>query len=228
MRCSLRTAFSCLLFCLILTLHLVAQSPTATGGSPTIGGWNMNDPASAPTASSIFTALGSQAAGTFLGGPATGSGGPGFRALQQTDLPVSVGLQVSISGSSQSIGGNFTTVVLNTVTTDTASGWSPANNRYTVPVTGWYVCISSLRFNDNSTGGVNFSQGVGATLSDQPYMLWQTTQAVAGSGGTSRQGSINVRLAYLTAGSTVQLYAYVDGAGLGVNKAELDMFLLGH
>lgn len=117
----------------------------------------------------------------------------------------------------QSIGGSFATVALSRIVTDTASGWSATANTYTVPVTGTYLIISNLRLVDAVTAGMNYGQGVNTGHFDSPSYLWNTTTGY-------RNGFTNTRVAQLSAGQTVDLFASIDSPRpVGLTSASLSI-----
>ena len=135
--------------------------------------------------------------------PVTVTGGSTTVAGAAAALPL---LSVETNGNSgmQTVGASFTTLALANVIADTANGWNASTNTYTVPNTGTYLIVSRVRLADGATAGMSYGQGVNTTNVDGTFFLWSTTVGV-------RNGSINTRLVKLTAGQTVNLYAYVDG-----------------
>ncbi len=69
-------------------------------------------------------------------------------APAMNSLRVEAGTGYGLS-TNQTAGNSFKTLKLNSVVTDTASGWNAAANTYTVPVTGTYLIVSGLRLADN-------------------------------------------------------------------------------
>ena len=115
---------------------------------------------------------------------------------------------------SQQVTTAFTTVAMGNVIADTANGWNAAANTYTVPNTGTYLIVSKVRLADGTGPGISYGQGVNTANVDGPYFQWATTAGV-------RSQSLNVRIVKLTAGQTVDLFAYVDGATATVWTAAL-------
>lgn len=144
-------------------------------------------------------------------------------------LDVSGGTSTGVT-SIQSVGSSFTKLTFghaggnDTVSTDTSNGWSASNSLYTIPVTGTYLISSKLRWLDNSAVSTSYGQGVGASAIDAPYFQWFVTPSF--SGGSQRNGSLNVRIARFTAGQTIQMYAYVDATTLGIASASLNVALM--
>lgn len=117
----------------------------------------------------------------------------------------------------QTIGSSFNTVALSRVVADTASGWNATANTYTVPVTGTYLIISNLRLVDSVPAGISYGQGVNTGHFDSPSYLWNTTSGL-------RNGFSNVRVAQLSAGQTVDLFASIDSSrAVGITSASLSI-----
>ncbi len=117
----------------------------------------------------------------------------------------------------QAIGSSFNTVALSRIVTDTASGWNATANTYTVPVTGTYLIISNLRLVDAVPAGMSYGQGVNTGHFDSPSYIWNTT-------GGYRNGFSNVRVAQLSAGQTVDLFASIDSPRpVGLTSASLSI-----
>ena len=137
--------------------------------------------------------------------PVTVSGGSTTTAVAAASLPM---LNVETNGSNgvQAVGASFTTLAMANVITDTANGWNASTNTYTVPNTGTYLIVSRVRLADGSPAGLSYGQGVNTVNVDGTFFSWTTTAG-------ARNGSVNTRLVKLTAGQTVNLYAYVDGQG---------------
>ncbi len=121
------------------------------------------------------------------------------------------------SPSGQTLGTSFTTIALNHVLTDTASGWNATASTYTVPVTGTYVIVSMIRFTDSLPAGVSYGQGVNTSNVDSPSFFWSATAG-------KRNGSVNVRTVQLSAGQVLDLFAYGDSSSaLPVASASLSI-----
>jgi hypothetical protein len=117
----------------------------------------------------------------------------------------------------QSIGAAFTTIVLPTVVTDTATEWNPTSNVYVVPTTGTYIITSNLRLTDSPTPGISYGIGVGSTNADSPTFTWSTTSGI-------RNGFNTTQIVYLTAGTPLSLFAYVDSPKpLGIAGASISI-----
>ena len=127
----------------------------------------------------------------------------------------SLRVKAAFGATNQTIGASFKTVALPSVVTDTASGWNAAANTYTVPVSGTYLIVSTVRFADGIAPGVSYGQGVHTSNVDNPTFLWSTTNGL-------RNGSTNMRIMQLSAGQTVNLFSYVDSStSLSVANASL-------
>ncbi len=121
------------------------------------------------------------------------------------------------SASGQVLGANFTTIALPHVITDSAAGWNATANTYTVPVTGSYMIVSMIRFVDALPSGISYGQGVNTSNVDSPSFYWSATVG-------KRNGSINVRTVQLSAGQTVDLFAYGDTSSpLAIASASLSI-----
>lgn len=128
-------------------------------------------------------------------------------------------------GTGQIITTAFTTVALSTVNTDTISGYNSSTFKYTIGVTGTYLIVSKLRFGDGSTSNVSYGQGVDTSNADSPSFGWFQTYPTA-LGGQIRNGSINTRIARFTAGTVINMFAYVDNSGITVDEAALNVVLM--
>lgn len=122
-----------------------------------------------------------------------------------TLAPVLASLVVNATntGGILNAGAAFTTVPMNNVVTDSASGWNWTTNSYAIPVTGTYLIVSHLRLADGVRPGISYGQGVNSTNVDNPDFLWTTTSGL-------RNVVINTRIVQLTAGTAVRLFGYVD------------------
>lgn len=119
--------------------------------------------------------------------------------------------------TNQTLGTSFKTIALPRVVTDTASGWNASANTYTIPVTGTYLVISNLRLADAAPAGISYGQGANTSNVDNPSFLWSTTSG-------PRNGFINVRTMQLSAGQTVDLFAYADSTTpIGLSSAALSI-----
>lgn len=122
-----------------------------------------------------------------------------------TVAPVLASLVVNATntGGILNAGAAFTTVPMNNVVTDSASGWNWTTNSYAIPVTGTYLIVSHLRLADGVRPGISYGQGVNSTNVDNPDFLWTTTNGM-------RNVVMNTRIVQLTAGTAVRLFSYVD------------------
>jgi len=117
----------------------------------------------------------------------------------------------------QRAGAAFTTIALTSVTADSATAWNPTSNAYVVPTTGTYLIVSSIRLVDGVPAGVNYGMGVGSSNVDSPTFTWSTTSSL-------RNGYSNTRVAYLTAGTALNLFVYVDSSSVvGLTAASLNI-----
>jgi hypothetical protein len=122
-----------------------------------------------------------------------------------TVAPVLASLVVNATntGGILNAGAAFTTVPMNNVVTDSASGWNWTTNSYAIPVTGTYLIVSHFRLADGVRPGISYGQGVNSTNVDNPDFLWTTTDGL-------RNVVMNTRIVQLTAGTAVRLFGYVD------------------
>ncbi|MBN9614293.1 MAG: hypothetical protein BGO25_07810 [Acidobacteriales bacterium 59-55] len=122
-----------------------------------------------------------------------------------TVAPVLASLVVNATntGGILNAGAAFTTIPMNNVVTDSASGWNWTTNSYAIPVTGTYLIVSHLRLADGVRPGISYGQGVNSTNVDNPDFLWTTTNGM-------RNVIMNTRIVQLTAGTAVRLFGYVD------------------
>ncbi len=111
----------------------------------------------------------------------------------------------------------FQNLPLSNVVADIANGWNPASQTYKIPVTGWYSVVTNLRVADGTTGGLSCSINAHNQIVDAPSNHWFVTAQVA-SGQTARNGGINAKLSYYTAGTELYIVA---GAGAPVNSMAL-------
>ncbi|MFC6646186.1 hypothetical protein ACFQBQ_11450 [Granulicella cerasi] len=123
-------------------------------------------------------------------------------------------------GAQATTNSSFFKILLPSVTTDTSGAWDATNNVYVVPVTGTYQVVTTLRFADSSTSGVNYGVGAAVAVADVPSFLWFTTPAA------TRNGAQNVRTVHLNAGDHLQMYGYVDGTAFSIQAAEMTIALL--
>lgn len=141
-------------------------------------------------------------------------------------LPPNILLDASYSGSLSFASNAFNTIVLSTVAVDTASGYNTTSGIYTIPVAGYWLAISKVRWADSSTSGTSFGQGVDTSNQNTPAFQWFVTPSV--TAGTARESSLNVRLTAFNAGDQVRLFSYVDTNALTLHTAQLNLYYLGH
>ena len=147
-------------------------------------------------------------------------------AAQQTSSTGSPTFLDVVSSNALNLGSGFNTVLVAGVNQDTASAFNRQTGLYTVPTSGYYLCVAKLRFADNVPGQINYGLGVGTTNLDNPSFTWFLTNS--SSSGYSRNGASNSSIGYFTAGQQIRMYAYVDAATtLPVNSAELSIVKLG-
>lgn len=230
-----------------ITFTLGAITPTSVAATGTVSGTNIttggNVTGNAATATTLATARTIGISGAVTGTATSFNGGANI-TIPVTALNMSLAtagtLAIARGGTGRttavpmltvfrygtssfiSIGAAFTTIPLNTVTIDTASAYNTTTGIYTLPETGTYLITAKMRFVD--TPGAGFSYGIGMDTSnaDGPSFFWSVTTAAPGS-GAARQGIANSRFFQGTAGDQIRLFAYVDGALLGVSGAELNV-----
>lgn len=159
---------------------------------------------------------------SLIAAAAGSGGGSGVSAF------LDIGYVYSVNGGSlQTIGGSFSTLQYQNVspTTDTANGWSKANNSYTIPYTGVYLIMSKLRLADNSIG-VSFGQGVHTSNIDGPWFIWANFPNSGGSASQNRFVLLNIRIAHFNAGDVLHHYAYGDNDNETVDTLGLNIVLL--
>jgi hypothetical protein len=123
-------------------------------------------------------------------------------------------LDASYVGALTLTTGAFTTLVLNTVSVDTASGYSTSTGLYTIPATGIYMIVTKLRPADGSTEFVSYGQGAGTTLADSTNFQWFMTVSTTTPSTFARNESINTRIMRLTEGQTISMFYYDDTVAL--------------
>lgn len=173
--------------------------------------------------------------------PATASAGVGDAGkivalnasgvIDPTMRPFAV-LDVSLNGVTatdivQTIPQAFTAIQLNTVNTDNYSGWDNVNFAYTIPVNGTYLITTKMRPGDGVAANNSYGQGANGTLADGPWFQWFVTVVSNGQTYGGRNGSLNARVVYLTAGSKIYMYAYGDvSGGVPIHSAAMNIVLL--
>lgn len=117
----------------------------------------------------------------------------------------------------QTVGASFKTIKLPNVVTDSANGWNPTSSTFAAPTTGTYLIISSVRLNDSAPANISWGQGVNTSNSDNQTFSWATTAGL-------RNGFTNMRIMQLSAGQSVDLFAYVDHSNaVGIASASLSI-----
>ena len=84
-------------------------------------------------------------------------------------------------------------------------GWSNADHTYTIPETGNYLCVGTMRLLDG-TPGANTALTVWRSFGDGPHVAWY------GSGTSMRQSLIYTTVERFTAGERIFLETYIDAA----------------
>lgn len=135
-----------------------------------------------------------------------------FLASNSTYKTMTGGVFFSATHSgSQTIAANaFNTIAHNTVLNNIGGGtWS--GNLYTVPVTGIYYILSSVRLNDGS-GSRSAGQAVHTSNVDGNWFYWQQW-------GAQRYGNQYTRLAVFNAGDKLRHYLYSEGSSAAINSS---------
>lgn len=105
------------------------------------------------------------------------------------------------------------------ITTNVGGGtWDSTNYLYTVPVSGLYLCLATLRILDSSSTR-STHLNVHTSNADHPTGLWRNT-------GSGRDVSEHVRIGSFTAGDVLRSVYYSDGATFPMNAASLTIILL--
>ena len=101
----------------------------------------------------------------------------------------------------------FTVIPFSTIAQDSANGWDTATSSYTIPKTGKWLVISSLRYEDGSPSGISYALNANPTVGDSPSDMWFMTPTPA-SGQNTRQGAINPKIEYYTQGQQISMFSY--------------------
>jgi hypothetical protein len=111
----------------------------------------------------------------------------------------------------------FNTLTLDTVSSDSHSGWSTSINTYTVPTGhgGLWFLSAKMRILDGITSNISYGMGIDTSNGDTPAFAWTNTNS-------HRQGHINTRLAPFAVGDKIRLFTYIDaGSSVTVSACEL-------
>lgn len=160
--------------------------------------------------------------------PSVGGGGGGFAAATFIDVYMSAGGGVSIQSL---FTGTFTTLNLDTETSDVNNRFDTGTHFYTVPTTGLYACSALVRTRDNqwnNVSGDNLGIGIRAQWEPNagPSFKWDKVQTTAAGGG--RFTTDHYRVAQFSAGDTLQLYAYQDsGSTRDLYSAAMQIYRVG-
>lgn len=152
----------------------------------------------------------------------------GYAASTFADVFMSAGGGTSIQSLSN---GTFTTLNLDTETSDVNNLFNTGSHLYTVPVSGLYSCEALVRCRDNqwnNVNGDNLGIGIRANWESNagPSFRWDKVQTLAAGGG--RYNVPFSRVAQFYAGDTLQLYAYQDsGAVRDLYSAAMTIFRVG-
>lgn len=150
-------------------------------------------------------------------------------ALTKANIPGSVFFKAIRNLASTNIAANaFTTYPLNAVEENVGGGtYNTSTFIYTVPVTGLYMCVGSIRMSDNAAAR-NVMIGIGTSNVDGTHTLWRNM------GGVQRDSLQYTRIARFTAGDQVRMYIYSTtstfpteySASIG-NAQHMTIYLLG-
>lgn len=103
--------------------------------------------------------------------------------------------------------GTNTKITLDTVDSDSYSGWSAANNQYATQVPGTYEILGGIGFGANATGQRQVWVEVNSVLVTQSLVSQNATSSGSWNGATrSYQQQLNV-------GDTVQLWSQQSSGG---------------
>jgi hypothetical protein len=103
----------------------------------------------------------------------------------------------------------WTTYPLEVIDTNVGGGtYNTSTYIYTVPSTGLYLCLGSIRISDN-TATRDLALGIGTSNADGPHVQWANIGFVGSGGRDVRQYT---RSARYTAGDQVRMFIYSDGA----------------
>lgn len=139
--------------------------------------------------------------------------------LAQSRKPVQAAVRAYRSGTAfQSIAGIFATVEIDTVDFDTNFAFSPTAHTYTVPESGLYFLSAKMRAS-NTTAGISYGLGIGTTNADDASFVWTVTNG-------QREGVLNTRLAQLTRGDQIRVFAY-SNVTIDLIAAELCAYRIG-
>jgi hypothetical protein len=114
------------------------------------------------------------------------------------------------AGNESVTGQSFVAINPDQVDSDIGGNWNSSTKRYTVPSTGTYMCILTVRPLDDSSL-MSFGTGVHTSAIDGSWFLWNATRS--GITPTNRNGSQNIRIMTFTAENTIFPYVYMDKSG---------------
>ena len=104
----------------------------------------------------------------------------------------------------------FTNQILGTEVVDTDNAYNPTTGMYTIPHSGIYDVLASIRLSDSTTaaGEANFGFGVDVVgTTDSAFFAWY------GIGTGMRQGFMYNHKRQFTAGQVVRLFTYANNGG---------------
>ena len=162
--------------------------------------------------------LGANADITSLAGLATAlsvtQGGTG----RATTFPYVVASQ---SGSTiATVAQSFTTIIMNAGSGNPASAYSTSTGILTIPESGLWLFMAKLRLADGGSAGISYGVGIDTSNADSAAFQWGLTTG-------KRNGLVNFRLRYSTAGEQIRVFAYVDNStAVAITAAELDAIRL--
>jgi hypothetical protein len=113
-------------------------------------------------------------------------------------------MKATKTGSNQTLSSSYTPVLI-TLTSeayDTNSNYDTSTSKYTVPVTGWYLCSGSVRFQNGTAGEC------GMSINNAGLGWFRTPVGASEFTVMSASGP-----AYFTAGQEVYLMAYAQNGG---------------
>jgi hypothetical protein len=119
---------------------------------------------------------------------------------------VAMRAEISVAQSQESDGA-FEKITFDNTVGDTHGGWNGTD--YTIPVSGWYRLSSSIHFTSNVTGIRSFIITKNNSTSSTNRITQESKTANVGTGTISSLTGND----YLTAGETVQVWAYQNSGG---------------
>lgn len=172
-----------------------------------------NDTVSGLTSATLVTAYGYLALQS--------NGGTKWTVVNRTPLLNRRTFTSVTAGGAQKIGGAFTRIAFQTVSSDIGGNWDAKNNWYVCPRSGIYQMTAAMRVADSTSAGTQYGIGIQTAEEDSWFFLWNAV----GSSPSLRSSFSYNRLAALNGGDCLRMISYSD-TGVTLSAAAMQICLV--